>query len=316
MAQNSWPSPGHNARAVTDLEYEKVAARFSDDGIYGTPADTAVVSAGIGLAVTVRANVHGSVRGHAWTSGTEGDTLSISANFSGQPRIDRVVLRLDRSEWTVRAVVKEGTPGSGAPALSQSTGDTGTYEIPLAEVTILSGAGTVTVTRRELYVGTRLRPATSTTRNPIPTLGELAYEADTGSTRQWTGSSWRTVTEDSGVIDCGFPVSAWESTVASVLEVRNGIANFRCGHFRRAAGNLSVSVDSKLPVLIPDRYVHPTRDQYILAYITGAKLCRLQIYSRSSSETQRRGELWLTHHPGVATDEYILPQSGISWAVG
>lgn len=315
MAQDSWPSPGHNARAVTDLEYEKVAARFSEDGVYGTPADAAVVSAGTGLSVNIRADVYGSLRGHAWTSGTETDTLAISGNISGQTRIDRVVLRLDRSDWSVRAVVKGGTPGAGVPSLSQSTGDTGTYEIPLAEATVLSGAGSVTVTRKELYVGSRLRPATSSTRNSAPTLGELAYETDTGITRQWTGSSWRAVIEDSGEITVNSPVSAWEITIDSVLEARNGIVTFRPGSFRRAAGTLSASGDSRLPARIPDQYVHPTRDQYILGYLTGAEVCRMQIYSKSSSETQRRGQLWLIHHPGLSTNDYILPSSGSSWVV-
>ncbi len=315
MAQESWPSPGHNSRAVTDLEYEKVAAHFSDDGIYGTPADTAVVSAGTGLAVNIRADVHGSLRGHGWTSGTDGDTLAVSANISGQTRIDRVVLRLDRSDWTVRAVVKGGTPGAGAPALTQSTGDTGTYEIPLADVSILSGAGSVTVTRRELYVGTRLRPGTSATRNPVPVVGEEVYETDTGITRQWNGSSWRVVHEDAGELNVNHPLSNWAITVDSILEPKNGGVYFRPGSFRRAAGTLSASADSRLPVLIPSRYVHPTRDQYIIGYITGAQICRMQIYSKSSSETSRRGELWLIHHPGLSNGEFVLPGSGISWAV-
>ncbi|MEU0458654.1 hypothetical protein ABZ322_38100, partial [Streptomyces sp. NPDC006129] len=152
---------------MTDVEYERLAARFSDNGVYGTPADAAVVSPGVGLNVTVRAGVYASVRGHGWTSGADGDTLPIAANSSGQTRIDRIVLRLTRADWTVRAVVKQGTPGAGVPSLSQSTGDTGTYEVPLAEARLLSGATSVTVTRKELYVGTRVRPCTSSTRNPV-----------------------------------------------------------------------------------------------------------------------------------------------------
>lgn len=118
MAQDSWPSPAHNARAVTDTEYEKIAARFSDDGVYGVPSDAAAVAAGIGLSVDVRPGVYASVRGHAWSSGTAAVNLPVAANSSGQKRIDRVVLRLDRSDWTVRAVVKPGV--AGVPGLSPS----------------------------------------------------------------------------------------------------------------------------------------------------------------------------------------------------
>jgi hypothetical protein len=259
--------------------------------------------------------VYGSLRGHAWTSGADGDTLAIEPNTSGQTRTDRVVLRLSRSTWTVRAVVKTGVPGAGVPSLSQSTGDTGTYEIPLAEVGILNGATSVTVTRKELYVGTRHRVCTSSTRNPAPITGETCYETDTGVMRLWTGASWQTVFEDSGTINVNSPLSAWEITVDSVLEARNGVVCLRLGSFRRAAASLSASSDSRLPVIIPDRYVHPTRDQYILGYVTGVEVCRMQVYSKASSEWQRRGQVWLVHHPTIATNDYVLPASGVSWVV-
>jgi len=313
VAQDSWPDPADD-REITDVQYEQLASRFSDDGVYGTPLDSQVVTAGIGLTVAVRADVLASVRGHGWTSGSTGDTLDIAPNASGSTRVDRVVLRLDRTDWTVRAVVKQGTPGDGPPALTTGAGST-TYEVLLADVSLLTGAGSVTVTRRELYVGTRLRPATSSTRNLHPVVGEEVYETDTGITRQWNGSSWRIVNEDAGDTVCDFPVSAWQITVASVLEARNGIVSFRPGSFKRTAGALSASSDSKLPAVIPSKYVHATRDQYILGYITGAGLCRMQIYSKSSSETARRGELWLIHHPGLTTNDFVLPHSGISWMV-
>jgi hypothetical protein len=312
MAQDSWPSPAHNARAVTDTEYEKIVARFSDNGVYGTPSDTAVVAAAAGLNVTVRAGVYASVRGHAWTSGTDDTMLAIAANSSGQTRIDRVVLRLDRATWTVRAVVKQGTPGSGVPSLSQSTGDTGTYEIPLAEVTILSGAGSVTVARKELYVGSRIRPCTSTTRNPVPVPGELAQELDTGVTRLWTGDSWRAVFDDSGVVVVNSPLSAWKYTVDSVLQKRNGSVHLRLGSFQRAAGTLAGADESRLPVLIPAAYRHANRDQYAICYTTGVEVSRAIIYSAASD---RPGQVWLANHPTISTGDFVLPGSGVSWVV-
>lgn len=312
MVQASWPSPGHNARAVTDVEYERMAAHFSDNGVYGTPADAAVISPGVGLNVAVRANVYGSVRGHAWSSGSDGDTLSIAANSSGQTRIDRVVLRLTRADWTVRAVVKQGTPGAGVPSLSQSTGDTGTYEIPLAEVRLLSGATSVTVTRKELYVGTRVRPCTSSTRNPAPVVSEINYETDTKRAMLWTGSSWEAVFEDSGVVNVNNPNSAWSVEVDSVLEKRNGSVHLRLGSFKRTAGTLSASSESRLPVLIPSDYRHPTRDQYALAYCTGVEVARIIIYSAASGQG---GQVVLANHPTIATGDFVLPQSGTSWVV-
>ncbi|MGW4728085.1 hypothetical protein ACWEQC_02580 [Streptomyces shenzhenensis] len=312
MTQDSWPTPANN-RAVNDAEYEQLAARFSDDGVYGSPSDTTVVSAGVGLTVSVRPNVFASVRGHAWTSGDSPEPLNVAPNISRQTRVDRVVLRLDRSTWTVRAVVTQGTPGSGAPALTQDTGDTGVYEIPLALVTVLNGAVSVTVTRTELYVGTRPRACTSTTRNPSPDISELCFETDTGRVRMWTGTAWVIVYEDSGVIGVNSSLSAWSNEVESVLEKRNGTVILRLGSFERLAGTLSATTESRLPVLIPAAYRHRTRDQYILGYTTGVNVCRMILFAGNNAE--RPGQLWLTNKASIATGNSVLPQSGISWVV-
>ncbi|MCX4606997.1 hypothetical protein [Streptomyces mirabilis] len=311
MAQDSWPSPAHNARAVTDTEYEKIAARFSGDGVYGEPGDTAVVVAGIGLSVDVRSGVYASVRGHAWTSGTSTVNLPVTANSSGSTRVDRVVLRLDRSAWTVRAVVKPGTPGGGAPAITQDAGDTGVYEIPLATVTLVSGASTVTVDRGELYVGVRIRPCTSTSRNPAPVPGEMCFETNTGRARVWTGDSWVGLFDDSGVIGVNSPLSAWTISAESVLQKRNGAVHLRLGSFQRAGGTVPDG-GARLPVLIPAAYRHPTRDQYGICYVTGIRIARITVYAANSDKP---GQVWMTQYPTIAKGDYVLPASGMSWVV-
>lgn len=312
MAQDSWPSPNHNTREVTDTEYEKIAARFSDDGVWGNPGSGAVVEAGTGLNVTIKASKTASLRGHAWTSGSTDSTLAISANSSGSTRYDWVILRLNRATWDVTAVVKEGTPGSGLPSLDVSEGTTGVYEIPLAVVTLLNGASSVTVERAELYIGARIRPATSSTRNPNPRAGEMVWETDTGRALVWTGSTWRTVSDDSDVVVVNSPLSAWEATVDSVLEKRNGSVHLRLGSFQRKAGTLSGASESRLPVLIPSAYRHATRDQYAVCYTTGLEVSRAIIYNKGSN---RAGQVWLTNHPTIATNDFVLPASGISWVV-
>ncbi|ODA69506.1 hypothetical protein [Streptomyces sp. AVP053U2] len=312
MAESSWPSPEHNARAVTDVEHEILAERWSDNGVYGTPTDTAVVSAGTGLSVNIRPGVEASVRGHAWQSGESTVTVALSGNIAPWTRIDWVVLRLDRSDWTVRAAIRSGTPGSGAPSLVQDTGDTGTYEIPLARATIQSGASSVTVTRAELYVGARTRPCTSTTRNPHPVPGETCFETNTGRLMVWTGASWKAVYDESGVININAPTVAWENQVDCVIEARNGSAHLRLGSMRRAAGPLAADIESRLPVIIPSEYRHATRDQYGLAYCTGVEIARYIVYSRASS---RAGQVWLVNKPRIETNDVVLPASGLSWVV-
>ncbi|WP_328439386.1 hypothetical protein OHA71_23900 [Streptomyces sp. NBC_00444] len=313
MAQNSWPSPAHNARAVTDAEYEIIASRATLNGIYGDPTHDPVVSAGPGMNVTVRSNVYGNLRGFAWYTGSTNFTLPIAANSSGQTRIDLVVLRLDRATWTVRAVVKQGTPGAGTPGLTQDGANTGVYEIRLAVVTVLNGAASVTVTRNELYVGSRVRPLTSSTPNPVPQLGELQWETDTQRLRLWDGSARRTVYADSGVVIINASLPAWSWTADSVLEVRSGVVCLRLGGFKREVGTLAADIPSRLPAIVPAAYRHPSRDQYGIAYVSGVAIGRFIVYSAADDE--RAGQIFLTNKPVISEGESVFPQSGISWVV-
>ncbi|MBL1107977.1 hypothetical protein JK361_25880 [Streptomyces sp. 5-8] len=310
MADDSWPSPAHNSRGITDVEYEQIACRFSDNGVYGSPADAAVVSAGTGLTVTIRPDVYASVRGHAWYSGSSTVTLPIAPNASGQERRDRIVLRLDRATWTVRAVVRQGA-SSMTPDPVQQTGGTGIFEIPLAVVSIQSGAGTVTVTRSELYAGARSRPCTSKTLNPNPVAGELAVETDTGRVRIWTGSTWVLIYESSATISVDKPVSNWSIDSSSMLEVRSGTVHLRLGRFTRTAAALAGATSSRLPVFIPSDYQHRSLDQYGIAYLTGVRIARVTVFSAASDTP---GQVLLTNHPTIDKDELVLP-GGMSWAV-
>jgi hypothetical protein len=85
--------------------------------------------------------------GRAWIEGFyyENDaerTLAIAAADATNPRIDRVVIRLDRTANTITAAVKTGTPAAtpSAPALTQTSA---TWEIALAQVRVNAGATTI-----------------------------------------------------------------------------------------------------------------------------------------------------------------------------
>lgn len=315
MAQESFPRPGHNDRAVTDTEHELLAARFSDDGVYGDPADDAVVSAGTGLSVTIRADVAASVRGHGWYSGSVPFSVAVTANATSQPRTDWVVLRLNRADWTVTAAVVAGTPGSGAPALTQETGDTGIFEIPLAQARLLGGASSVTVTRAELYVGTRRRPCTSTTRNPAPRLGEECFETDTKRVMLWDGKAWRLVYQDSGEVVLQKMVTpSWSSPGDSVLEQRGGAVWLRTGGWTRVRTTLDASSESQLPILIPEAFQPHTRYQYWDVYVTGAttaSMARVTIYPRGD---KRAGQMYLSQHVDIKVGDEIKATT-MTWTV-
>lgn len=66
--------------------------------------------------------------------------LTVASNSSGSTRTDSVVVRRTAGSKTIALAVLQGTPGAGAPALTQNSA---TYEQRLGNVTVANGAVTV-----------------------------------------------------------------------------------------------------------------------------------------------------------------------------
>lgn len=146
MASSSWPDG--TPRTVDDNEYEILGSAWSVDGVVGSPTDTPVVYAdSTGMQVKIRAGRYGVLHGKGWYSGAVELTKAIAANSSGQPRIDLVVLGLDRSTQLVTEYVKTGTAAASPvpPALQRDAAGAGTgkWEIPIARVAVATGAATI-----------------------------------------------------------------------------------------------------------------------------------------------------------------------------
>lgn len=146
MASSSWPDG--TPRTVDDNEYEILGSAWSTDGVVGSPSDTPVVFGdSTGLQVKIRAGRYGVLHGKGWYSGAVELTKAITSNSSGQPRIDLVVLGLDRSTQLVTEYVKAGTASASPspPSLQRDAAGSGTgkWEIPLARVAVASGAATI-----------------------------------------------------------------------------------------------------------------------------------------------------------------------------
>lgn len=263
MAESSWPSPNHNSRAVNDLEFEQLTHPAGGDGLVGSPADTSFAYAdGSGMNIKIRSAKYAIVRGRMYYSGSSDLTKTITANASGLTRVDLLVLRLTRSTWDITSVVKAGTPGAGAPALTQDVGTTGTYEIPVAAITVPSGDSSISsdqVTVLGYYLGEQLIVCTNDTRpghiagrriyetdtqqsytsngstwlsdgafvcasttRPAHQTGLLIYETDTGYLQLSTGAAWIPVREDTGWIVVS-PASGWTGNGGTVrLRRKNG----------------------------------------------------------------------------------------------
>ncbi len=79
----------------------------------------------------------------AYYQSTVTETRAITANVSGNPRIDTFILRLDYVGQDVRLEVLEGTPAGAPvpPTLTQALGVT--WEIPLADIAVANGFVTI-----------------------------------------------------------------------------------------------------------------------------------------------------------------------------
>jgi hypothetical protein len=156
VPESSWPSPSAG-RVVDDTQYEKIGIGLGAyGGVIGDfTSPQLVYGDSTGRQIKVAADRHALVRGHTWYSGSTVTTVAIAANASGSTRVDLVVLRLSRTTWDVTLTVVAGTPGAGAPAPTQGLGTTGSWDLPLATVSVASGASTITA-GNVTYVGPHL----------------------------------------------------------------------------------------------------------------------------------------------------------------
>lgn len=121
----------------------KVQSRMVRDGVLvGIGGQLAVTNPGGGFLNV--ASGEAFVQGFHYENTTT-KTLAVTANLSATPRIDWVILRLDRVANTLTAVISNGIVGGGVPILTQVDG--GIWEFPLAQVSTASGVSTLTDTR-------------------------------------------------------------------------------------------------------------------------------------------------------------------------
>jgi len=283
VAEVSWPASSYNSGAVTEAEYERLAARFADDGVYWLAAGSPVVSPGSGLQVLVQANLRATVRGFYYESGPTGVALAIDSNSSGATRIDRVVLRLDRSTWEVRAAIRQGTPGSGAPTLVRQPWDTGVWEIPLALVTVPSGASSITsgnIAVAPLWVGSRSRVHLTSQRDPAPFPGQINYAYDLDAYERWNGSAWKTIIEDTGWVSLspnGPDGGAWSNNNLSRVRRVNGRVHLRFSVRRWSNNGLGLDDDDGSAVFTLAAQFRPSSTEWGVGWHGGRYPVTVQV---------------------------------------
>ncbi|WP_440066433.1 hypothetical protein [Streptosporangium sp. OZ121] len=175
MPEYSYPFDGGSGSTINEDQWSHMARPWQDNGVEAVgPSATAlkVSSQVVPLTLLVQP-------GHAYVEGfhyhlDEVKSLSFAENTNANPRVDRVVLRLDRTSNTVGLAVKAGIPAVSpvAPSVDVSWN---TPEVSLATFTVRSGANTVTtgdVVDTRPFNGRRIQVSENLSTLPA---GSIAY---------------------------------------------------------------------------------------------------------------------------------------------
>jgi hypothetical protein len=183
MTEIAYPFDTGPGATVKEAEWQRMAREWLTTGVLiGRLNQLAVTADGSALAVTVAS-------GSAWIDGTyyrndAAKALPIGTADPNNPRIDRVIVRVDHAADTAVATVLQGTPGASPtpPALTQTDA---VYELLLADVAVPAAAGVIVagnVTDRRVLV----RNLSQADMDAEVARANAAYVAKTGSTMTGT----------------------------------------------------------------------------------------------------------------------------------
>jgi hypothetical protein len=135
MAQTAWPFENID---TSETQFSLWARNIGEGVVNDKGQELEPFGDSSGMVVKVRSG-QALVRGHYYENTAE-ESLTIAAADLSNPRIDRVVLRLDPTANTCLLTVIQGTPASSptAPALTQT--ESGIYDLLLANVTVPAAA--------------------------------------------------------------------------------------------------------------------------------------------------------------------------------
>jgi hypothetical protein len=224
MPQTSYPFDSGAGATVSETQFSQMFRRLQSTGVSGSTATTDLKPFGDSSGLNVKVPLGNAiVRGHFYNS-TATETLTISAANATNPRNDLVVLRLDPTANTIVLAVVTGTAAASPtdPTLSQT--DTGTFEMPLARVSVAAGATTIAagnVTDLRPFLGTQFGRWSTTTRPASPLIGTAGFNSTLAVPEYWNGSAWVAFTN---TVTASM-ISATEQTAISAGRLRSGAAS-------------------------------------------------------------------------------------------
>jgi hypothetical protein len=280
VAETSFPVAG--GAGVTDAAYERLMGPITGSGRYNFSPTSGQISTPLifadnsGRQIKANANQSAIVRGFRWESGTTPPVLSLDANTSGNPRLDLIVLRLDRSNFTVRLGKTNGTPATvpAAPAAIQDAGSTGVWELPVARVRVASSGTTgqpfiqtTDVTATDWWLGPPSVVA-KTGQSPPATHGMVMHQYDTGRMWRAVGSSWVLAGEIGAWTELT-SAGGWTATNLFAQRI-NGLVYFQCYITLNVAARPAMT---ELTVCTLPAAFRPLHDVALTAWMTPNQAC-------------------------------------------
>lgn len=207
---NAYPSSATQLSTMTQWEAFFVAGFGGSTGV--VPGVGAQFSASLnttGRTIDLAAGA-AMIRGF-YVNGSSTVSTSIP-NADTQNRIDRLVLRLDRSSGTaggwITPVVVTGTPAATPQLPALLVSPTGYWDLPVCHWTSASNGSLSGLVDDRYYLGSPTMRFNSGSRPPAaPGLG---IESDTGRIMQADGTAWSVFFSDSGWKTWPYP-SGWKT---------------------------------------------------------------------------------------------------------
>jgi hypothetical protein len=127
--------------SITELQWQKMAQHWLKTGVItGVLNNLQVYADSTGMQVKVKSGATW-IKGHYFESDAE-EILSIASADPTNPRIDRVIIRLDWTANTIDLAVIQGTPAV-SPELPVLTQNSSRWEIPLGQIRVNAGVSSI-----------------------------------------------------------------------------------------------------------------------------------------------------------------------------
>ena len=228
MAETSYP---FDTQTVAEAEWETFARLMQYTGVVANELNELAVSANSPAALNVLvATGRAFIEGYGYQSSAQ-ETVTISAADATNDRIDRVVVRLDRTNNEIVLAVLTGTP-AGTPAAPSLTQNATLHELSLAQIAVAAAAtviNTADITDERygaatcgMIARTPLFICASSDRPSTWPLGGMIFEQDTEALYQNVGTSaspsWQRLAR-SGVLGDGSDGAVTFDGVATILSI-------------------------------------------------------------------------------------------------